>query len=97
MSLLVKTFIQESKIPNAGIGCFAAEFIPQGTKIWELNTALDRIYTQQDLDRLSELEQKFVQIYAYKHHDLYFLCVDNGRFFNHSKDNFIQLILKMNT
>jgi len=88
MSLLVKTFLNVSSLPNAGIGCFAAEFIAQGTKIWELNTAVDRIYTQQDFDRLSELEQKFVETYAYKHHDLYFLCVDNARFFNHSSTDF---------
>lgn len=88
MSLLVKTRLNVSSIPDAGIGCFADQFIPKGTKIWELNTAVDRIYTQQDYDRLTELEQKFVEIYAYKHHDLYFLCVDNARFFNHSKQNF---------
>jgi len=88
MSLLVKTKLNVSSIPNAGIGCFAAQFIPKGTKIWELNTAVDRIYTQQDFERLSELEKQFIEIYAYKHHDLYFLCVDNARFFNHSKENF---------
>lgn len=88
MSLLVKTKLNVSSIPNAGIGCFAAQFIPKGAKIWELNTAVDRIYTQQDLESLTKLEQEFVNIYAYKHHDLYFLCVDNARFFNHSKENF---------
>lgn len=87
MSLLVKTFLQTSTIPEAGIGCFAGEFIPKGTKIWELNTAVDRIYTEQDYQRLSELEKQFVNIYAYKHHNLYFVCVDNARFFNHSVDN----------
>lgn len=84
MSLLVKTFIKESTMPGAGMGCFSSQFIPKGTKIWELNTALDRIYTQQDFDRLSDLEKAFVSTYAYKHHNLYFLCVDNARFFNHS-------------
>lgn len=86
MSLLVKTYLGLSTIPNAGIGCFADQFIPKGTKIWELNLALDRIYTQNDVDQMSELEQHFIKIYAYKHNDVYVLCVDNGRFFNHSKN-----------
>lgn len=88
MSLVVKTYLGVSPIPGAGIGCFAGQFIPVGTLIWKLNSAIDRMYTQGDIDRLSELEKEFVYKYSYKHHGLYWLCVDNARFFNHSSDNF---------
>lgn len=70
------------------MGCFAAEFIPKGTKIWELNPILDRVYTDYNVSKMTDIEAEFVKIYAYKHNGLYFLCVDNARFFNHSDTNF---------
>lgn len=87
MALLVKTYLSESKIQGAGIGCFAGENIPEGTKIWELNTSLDRVYSQSEFDSLEMHIQEFLMIYAYRHNGLYILCVDNGRFFNHSETN----------
>jgi len=82
--LLVKTFIKESTIPNAGMGCFAGQNISQGTKIWELNPLFDKIFTEANRLLMTDLEKQFLDIYAYKHNGLYFLCVDNARFFNHS-------------
>lgn len=86
--LLVKTYIATSTIPNAGMGCFANEIILKGTKIWELNPILDRVYTEHNIRMMTDLEAEFVRIYSYKHNGLYFLCVDNARFFNHSETNF---------
>jgi len=82
--LKVKTYIKESTIPNAGIGCFAGEDIKKGDLIWELNPFMDRIYTDENLKCLTELEQEFVKIYSFKWNNLYYLCIDNARFFNHS-------------
>ena len=82
--LKVKTYLDKSTIPDAGIGCFAAEDIKKGDLIWELNPLIDRIYTDKNLESMSPMEIQFIKTYAYCHHDLYFLCVDNGRFFNHS-------------
>jgi SET domain-containing protein len=84
--LLVKTKLEESKIPNAGIGCFAAEFIEAGTKIWEFSPEIDRVYKQNDLNNLSLLELEFLDKYSYRNNNLYYLCVDNGRFINHSNN-----------
>lgn len=86
--LLVKTFVTRSIIPGAGNGCFAAEAIPKGTKIWEFNPFLDRVFTEQNVKTMNDLDAEFVNTYAYKHNGLYFLCVDNARFFNHSDDRF---------
>ncbi len=84
--LKVKTYIATSIIPNAGIGCFAAEKIKEGDLIWELNPFMDRVYTEENLKSLSDLEREFVKIYSFKWNNLYYLCIDNARFFNHSED-----------
>jgi SET domain-containing protein len=84
--LLIETFIAASTIPNAGLGCFANEFVPKGTKIWELNSSLDRTITFDELSLLTELEQRFVKTYAYSHNEVLYLCIDNARFFNHSNE-----------
>ena len=86
--LLVKTYIKESSIPGAGMGCFANEFIPKGTKIWELKSDLDRIITQNEFNSYTELEKEFVLIYSYIYNGTYHLCIDNARFFNHSSTDF---------
>lgn len=85
--LLVKTYIRNSTIEGAGIGCFAAEFIPKGTKIWEMNPLLDRLITQEEFEGFSELEKVFIDVYGYKHNGVYYLCIDNARFFNHSSSD----------
>ena len=82
MSLLVKTKLGHSNI--SGIGCFADEFIPKGTKIWEYNSMIDRCYVDSDIRLMSDLEREFIHTYAYRHNGMLFLCVDNSRFFNHS-------------
>jgi uncharacterized protein len=84
--LLKKTTLKSSLIPGAGLGCFAAEFIPKGSVIWEFNPLIDRVFAQSEIDQCTELEQSFLNTYCYKYNGLYFLCVDNGRFFNHSDD-----------
>lgn len=94
--LLIKTQLKSSNIPNAGLGCFAVEFIPKGTKIWEFDSDFDRVYSAEQLQNLSLLELEFLKKYSYKNNGLYYLCVDNGRFINHSEtpntfeDNTIQ-------
>ena len=84
--LLVKTKLEKSQIPNAGLGCFAVELIPKGTKIWEFNSDFDRVYSKNVIKGLSLLELEYLDKYSYRNNGLYYLCVDNGRFINHSID-----------
>jgi hypothetical protein len=84
--LEVKTYIDKSTVPDAGLGCFAAEFIPKGARIWKLNPTIDKVFSDLNITLMSELEQTFIKTYCYRHNGLYFLCVDNARFFNHSDD-----------
>ena len=83
--LLVKTHLKESNIPKAGIGCFASEFIPKGKMMWLFNPEIDRRITQEKLNTFTEMEQDFLRMYCYMHKGDYYLCADNGRFFNHSE------------
>lgn len=80
----VRTKITISSIPGAGLGCFAEEFIPAGTMIWEFSHGFDKCFTEKELQMVSRIEREFLEKYSYKHGGDYFLCVDNGRFINHS-------------
>jgi len=84
--LLIKTYINKSTIPNAGMGCFAAEDVKQGDLIWELDTLFDNVYTAETVNSMNELYKEYINTYAFKTNGLYFLCNDNARFFNHSED-----------
>ena len=83
--LLVKTKIGPS--PIAGIGIFADEFIPKGTKIWEFREGFDMRFDENFPDTLSESARKQFLNYTYKNPKTgkYVLCADDARFFNHSE------------
>src|SRR5947209_11395104 len=82
--MLVKTYLDRS--PINGIGIFAAEFIPEGTVLWEFNPLVDVRLTDEEISQLSLPCQEQVRKYSYKEipTGLYVLCNDDARFFNHS-------------
>jgi SET domain-containing protein len=82
--LTVKTSLKISSIPGAGIGLFSEEFIPKGKKIWEFNPDLDLKFTENEYSQFNGLNADFLYKYTYKCNGEYILCVDNGRFINHS-------------
>lgn len=86
--LLVKTKLGISKIPNAGIGLFADDYIKKGTIVWKLNTQFDRLISMSEFYNLDEITQKFISTYGYTRKDYPFIifCFDNARFINHSFD-----------
>lgn len=81
----VKTYLGISKIPNAGMGLFAKEFIPKGTIVWTFDE-LDNVYTEEEFKSFTELYQEFLTTYCFMFCGKYILCADNARFFNHSKE-----------
>lgn len=83
--LRVKTYLDKSSIPGAGIGCFAKDLIVKDQLIWEFDPFFDQVYTQENLDNMDDITHQFIKTYCFKQNDLYYLCVDNGRFFNHSE------------
>ncbi|TAL48776.1 SET domain-containing protein-lysine N-methyltransferase [Patescibacteria group bacterium] len=82
--LLVKTKIGLSKLH--GIGLFADQFIPKGTKIWEFTPGIDLKFGESELVSMPETIRNFIKGYSYQNNKTkkYILCVDNARFFNHS-------------
>ena len=82
--LLVKTYLAPS--PIHGIGLFADQFIPRGTQIWEFTNGMDFEISQDEIAKLSPLDQGFVARYGYRNKvtGKHVVCVDDARFFNHS-------------
>ncbi len=83
--LLVPTYVGPSRIE--GVGVFAAEDIPAGTLIWELNPAFDRLLETAQLATLPPVLREFAERYGYPYpHDptQLVLEMDNGRFMNHA-------------
>ena len=80
--LLVHTFIAPS--PIHGIGLFAAEFIPAGSRTWELSPSMDLIVPKAEVSKLSPPARERFLHYAYLNSkDAYVLCFDDARFYNH--------------
>ncbi len=84
--LLVETYLAPSKIH--GIGLFAKNCIPKGTKIWEFTPGFDQELTQEQIDQLSEACRERILNYVYYNANKmrYILCADDERFINHSKE-----------
>ena len=81
--MLVKNFVKESELH--GLGVYAGEFIPKGTLIWTFNPVIDRVIGDKELESLPIYSKNYVLFYSYKvEEDVYVLCGDNGRYFNHS-------------
>lgn len=84
--LLVKTKLKQSEIH--GLGVFADEFIPKGTKTWEFNSRFDLSFSKEEVESLPEHAKLEVKIHAYvdKETGTYRLCSDNAKFMNHSSE-----------
>jgi len=84
--LLVKTKIGSSKIH--GIGLFATEFIPKGTRSWRFDKSVDESFSKEEVDRLPEPKRSEVLslhfTYISKHTGRYINCGDNAKYVNHS-------------
>jgi SET domain-containing protein len=75
-----------------GLGCFALEDIPKGTKVWEFNELIDSVIPKEFYDNAPQFYKDYLLFYA-EYEDGYFvLCGDNGKFWNHSETPNLQLI-----
>ena len=82
--LLVDTELRESEIH--GIGVFLTEPVRAGQTIWRFDSRIDRVFSGAELAEMPERLQHFLRTYSTLHGelDLWVLCGDNGRHFNHS-------------
>lgn len=82
--LMVETELRAS--PIQGIGVFLKEPVRAGELIWRFDSRIDRVFTDQELQEMPAGLQRFLRTYSTLHAELqlWVLCGDNGRFFNHS-------------
>ncbi len=82
--LMVETELKVSAIH--GIGVFLTEPVGAGRLIWRFDSRVDRVFTDAELRAMPEQLQRFMRTYSTLHRDLnlWVLCGDNGRHFNHS-------------
>lgn len=82
--MLVETELRAS--PIQGVGIFLTEDVAKGTLLWRFDSRVDRVYSPAELASLPEHMQVFIRRYSTWHEqsELWILCGDNGRHFNHS-------------
>ena len=82
--LLVKTKVAPS--PVHGLGLFADQFIPKGTRIWEYSEAVDSRFDDSRLVGLTDQEHDELLRHTYLNprSGLYVVCGDDARYMNHA-------------
>ena len=83
--MMVETVLKPSAIH--GLGVFLVAPVPRGGLIWRFDSRIDRIYTLAAVDSLPDHVQTYLRTYCTWHEasQLFVLCGDNGRYFNHSE------------
>jgi SET domain-containing protein len=84
--LLVRTRVDRSAIH--GLGLFAAEHVPRGTRVWCFTPGFDLELDPAVLDEQPALLRERLEHYGYVDPQLsrYILCCDDARFINHSSN-----------
>jgi SET domain-containing protein len=86
--LLVETTVRPSEIH--GLGCFTAEFIPKGKRVWVFDRRIDVLVYKARASKLPApmqtlLDEKgFVAVRRWR--KCFVLCGDDSRYMNHSDD-----------
>jgi hypothetical protein len=82
--LMVETELRQSDIHGTGV--FLVEPVRKGDLVWRFDSRIDRVYSEDELASLPERMQRFLRTYSTWHEasQLWILCGDNGRHFNHS-------------
>ena len=81
--LLIKTYVDKS--PIHGLGVFAAETLPKGTRIWRFVEGFDQFYTPKQFRKLPRQAREFLKLYGYKVDGEVLFPGDYDRHINHSE------------
>jgi len=83
--MMVETELRASSIH--GIGVFLLEPVRAGQLIWRFDSRIDRVFSDAEIREMPERLQQYLHTYSTLHRDLqlWVLCGDNGRHFNHSE------------
>lgn len=83
--LIVETYIDFSE--GKGIGLFSNVKIEKGSIYWVRNEIFDKIISQANLDSLNPLASDYIKTFGVlETFENWYLCCDNARFTNHSKN-----------
>lgn len=84
--MMVDTELRPSSIH--GVGAFLLEPVKKGQLVWQFDSRIDRVYSEEELASLPKLTELFLRIYSTwsETTQLWVLCGDNGRYFNHSSN-----------
>jgi hypothetical protein len=84
LMLMVETELRQSAIHGTGV--FLLEPVRKGDLIWRFDSRIDRVYSEDEIAGLPERTRHFLRTYSTWHEatQLWILCGDNGRHFNHS-------------
>lgn len=82
--MMVETELRSS--PIHGVGVFLLAPVRRGQLIWRFDSRVDRVYTREEVESLPPHVVRYIETYSTWHEQtqLYVLCGDNGRYFNHS-------------
>jgi SET domain-containing protein len=82
--MMVGTELRAS--PIHGIGVFVTERVRAGDIVWRFDSRIDRVFAGDELDEMPDELRQFLRTYSTLHRELnlWVLCGDNGRHFNHS-------------
>jgi SET domain-containing protein len=82
--MMVETELRVS--PIHGIGVFLTETVRAGELIWRFDSRIDRVFSDEELREMPPRLRHFLRTYSTLHGELqlWVLCGDNGRHFNHS-------------
>ena len=82
--MMIETELRQS--PVHGIGVFLSQPVSAGQLLWRFDSRLDRVFSDAELQDMPERLQSYLRTYSTLHKDLnlWVLCGDNGRHFNHS-------------
>lgn len=83
--LLVKTVVKESTIPGAGKGLFADEFIAAGTLVWRVDTGVDKIIPDIEVQNYSAQQRQEFAFHAFQSNITtdWIACFDGAQYVNH--------------
>jgi SET domain-containing protein len=82
--LLINAWVGPSRVD--GLGLIARDFIPKGTKVWQLQPGFDIILSQEEVNSLSPTAKQQILHYGFylAEIDRWVLSGDDDRFTNHS-------------
>src|SRR5918993_4914120 len=82
--MMVETELRPSTIH--GLGVFLKQPVRKGELIWQFDSRIDLVYTEEEIATLLLHAQRYLRTYTTWHEAtrVYVLCGDNGRYFNHS-------------